>query len=206
MLKEIFVGSRPSHFHFNPVVKALIYSDSFLWSGWNMTAPIFAIFVTQDVTGGSIGIAASAYSVHLIFRVLSELIGGRVLDSANDKRKRLAAAYGIILASLAIFGFSTVTSVVWIYIFYAVSGLGLGIADPIRQSMFSINLDKKKEAYEWGVRDASVLIGVALASALGGLIAEQYGFRFLFVISAIIISLSSLPYLILLNHTNNSER
>ena len=44
MLKEQFIGRNPSHFQVNPVVKAFIVSESFLWSAYNFIVPIFAIF------------------------------------------------------------------------------------------------------------------------------------------------------------------
>ena len=54
----------------NPLVKVFIASDIFLWSAWNFVMPIFAIFVISEIAGGNIEIAASAYSVFLITRVV----------------------------------------------------------------------------------------------------------------------------------------
>ena len=62
-----------------------------------------------------------------------------------------------------------------------VAGAGLGIASPAKNSLFSIHLDKNKEAIEMGVTDAVVLVCMALAGALGGFIAITYGFKILFI-------------------------
>ncbi|MBI2622736.1 MAG: hypothetical protein HYW64_01440 [Candidatus Levybacteria bacterium] len=61
MLKEQFLGRNPSHFQINPVVKAFIVSETFLWSAWNFVTPIFAIFVVSNIEGGNVQIAASAF-------------------------------------------------------------------------------------------------------------------------------------------------
>ena len=106
MIKEIFGGHKPSHFHINPLVRALILSDTILWAGWNLISPIFAIFVTQDIAGGSVEIAASAFSTHLLSRVLLELISGKFLAKSTTRTKFLVTTLGIALTGLAFFGFS----------------------------------------------------------------------------------------------------
>ena len=50
---------------------------------------------------------------------------------------------------------------------------------------------------EWGLADATAFIAIALAAALGGFIAESYGFRLLFILSAIVNIVSLTPYALL---------
>ena len=88
MLKEQFIGRNPSHFQVNPVVKAFIVSESFLWSAYNFIVPIFAIFVVNSVKGGNIQIAASAFSFFLISRVLAELIKKFFIFNAFGQKQR----------------------------------------------------------------------------------------------------------------------
>lgn len=40
MLKDQFLGRNPTHFKVNPVVKAFIISEAFLWSAYNFIIPI----------------------------------------------------------------------------------------------------------------------------------------------------------------------
>ena len=49
---------------------------------------------------------------------------------------------------------------------------------------------------EWGVSDATAFIAIAMAAALGGFIAGQYGFRVLFILSAIVNTISIIPYVL----------
>lgn len=196
MLKEQFLGKNPSHFQINPIVKSFIISETFLWSAWNFVTPIFAIFVVSNIQGGDVQIAASAFSVYLIARVFSELLSGRYLLKKTDRDKFVITIIGILFISLSYVGFAFSRTILFLFIFYAIAGIGLGIASPAKNSLFSTHLDKNKEPSEWGIYDAVTFIGMALATALGGFIAGQYGFQFLFFLASIINLLGIFPYLL----------
>lgn len=198
MIKEAFLGRTPSHFHINPFVKAYIISELFLWSAWNFITPIFAIFIITDIHDGNVEVAAASYSVYLISRVIFELLIGRFLASTRDKIKLLYSIIGILLMSFSYIGFSLSENILSVFIFYTLLGAGLGIASPAKNSLFSIHLDKNKETSEWGIADGAVFICMALATAFGGLFVHQFGFRPLFIISAIINVVSIIPYLLFL--------
>lgn len=196
MLIDRFLGRRPSHFELNPVVKAYIVSESLLWSAWDFVLPIIAIFIAKNVAGGNIQTAASGYSVYLITRVAFELISGRILLHTSDKKKVLMSIFGISCLTIAYFGFAFTKTLGLVFLFYAVLGIGLGIASPAKNSLFAIHLDKNKESTEWSLNDAISFICMALATALGGFIAAGYGFQTLFLIAGVFNMLSILPYVL----------
>ncbi len=80
----------------------------------------------------------------------------------------------------------------------------MGIAAPAKNSLFSIHLDKKKEATEWGITDAVVFICMAPASVAGGFIANSYGFPNLFYLACVINILGIIPYTLWLRRLNNA--
>lgn len=196
MIKEQFLGRNPTHFQVNPVVKAFIISEAFLWSAYNFVIPIFAVFVLNDIRGGNVQIAASAYSFFLIVRVVFELITCKYLGKSNEFNKFTTTIAGILLISLGYLGFSFSDGIISLFIFFGIVGMGLGIASPIKNSLFATHLDKNKETTEWGIYDAVTFIGMASTAALGGFIASQYGFNFLFVIAAIVNFIGIIPYLL----------
>jgi predicted MFS family arabinose efflux permease len=196
MLKEQFIGRNPSHFHINPLVKSFIVSEAFVWSAWNFFFPIFAIFAATKVIGGNIQFAAFAYSFHLIVRVLVELTSSRYLSKSTERYKIKTTIIGLVLISIAYIGFAFSKTVLPIIFFYSLIGAGFGIATPAKNSLFSTHLDKNKEPSEWGMYDAVVFISMALATALGGFIASQYGFHILFLIASLMNIASIIPYLL----------
>jgi predicted MFS family arabinose efflux permease len=196
MIKEIFIGRRPSHFHMNPVVKSFIISEIFLWSSWNAIIPIFAIFAATKIPGGNTEVAASSFSAYLIVRVIFELISGKYLSKSNDSQKFTMAIIGIILISVGYLGFAMTKNIASIFIFYGVVGMGLGIASPAKNCLFSSHLDKDKEVTEWSMYDGFVFMGMAMSAAIGGFVANRYGFSFLFYLVAITNLISIIPYIL----------
>lgn len=196
MIKEIFIGRRPSHFHINPIVKAFIVSEMFLWSSWNAIIPIFAIFAATKIPGGSTEVAASSFSAYLISRVIFELISGKYMSKSTEMQKFIVTIIGIILISVGYVGFAMTKDVFSVFVFYGVIGMGLGIATPAKNSLFSMHLDKNKEVAEWSIYDGVVFLGMAMAATIGGFVASKYGFTFLFYLVATTNLLSIIPYIL----------
>lgn len=196
MLAEKFLGRYPSHFQINPVVKAFIVSESLVWSAWNFISPIAAIFVINNVSGGSIQSAAFGYSLYLISRVVFELLAGRFLIGASDKKKFTFTVVGLFILTISYLGFAFTSILIMLYMFYLLLGLGIGIATPAKNSLFSVHLDKNKEATEWSLNDAAILLSDAIAIIMGGFIASNFGFKPLFIIASIVNLAGIIPYLL----------
>lgn len=195
MLREQFIGRNPSHFNINKVVEAFIVSETLLWSAWNFVTPIFAIFVVNHIKGGNIQIAASAYSVSLISRVVFEIITGKYLNGKTDGNRLQLAILGMVIMSISYIGFAFSHSISLLFLFYILIGIGFGVASPAKYSLFTNHIDKEKTSTEWSLYDAINLIGIASATALGGFIASIYGFSFLFILASIVNILAIVPYL-----------
>lgn len=198
MLKERFLGRHPSNFIINPVVKSYIISEAFLWSAWDFVIPLFSVFVVTTIPGGTIQTAATGYSVYLIARVIFELTSGKLLLNTSDKKKFLFTIIGMIVISCAYAGFAISQTPLAIFVFYGLMGAGLGIATPGKSAIFSMHLDKNKEATEWSLADAVCAICMAFATPLGGFIVMQYGFAPLFLLASVVNLLGIIPYLLYL--------
>ncbi len=195
MLREQFIGRNPSHFTINRVVEAFIISETFLWSAWNFITPIFAIFVVNNIKGGDIQIAASAFSICLISRVTFEIITGRYLNNKTDGQRLRLTILGMVIMSVAYVGFAFSHTIPLLFLFYILIGIGFGVASPAKYSLFTEHIDKNKASTEWSLYDAITLIGIASATALGGFIAGMYGFTFLFILASVVNLLGIVPYL-----------
>jgi MFS family permease len=179
----------------NPIVKAYIVSEAFLWSGWYLIIPIAALFVANEIPGGNIQIAATGYSIHLTTRVIFELLSGRYLAKTHDTEKLYAASLGIFLTSLALLSFAFTNSIPMMLISYVLAGVGFGIGSPAKNALFSLHMDKDKETTEWSVADGVTFICNAAATAIGGYIAMQYGFQTVFFLAGVISLIGLVPYL-----------
>lgn len=205
VIKEIFIGRKPSEFHMNPIVKAFIISEIFLWSSWNAIIPIFAIFAATKIRGGNTEVAASAFSVYLITRVVVELISGKFLFRSTEFKKFTVSIAGIIFISLGYLGFALTKEIFYLFVFYGVIGMGLGIASPAKNSLFSTHIDKNREVSEWSMYDGFVYMGMAMAATIGGFVASRYGFSFLFYLVTVTNLLSIIPYALYIHKGNSAE-
>ena len=97
--------------------------------------------------------------------------------------------------SSAYMGFAFSHTVFEMFLFYAMAGMGLGIATPAKSTLFATHLDKHKEATEWGVTDAIGFICMAISTMIGGMVANWFGFTTLFLVAAAVNLLGIVPYL-----------
>lgn len=178
----------------NPVVKMIMLSDIFFWSAWYTVLPILSIFIVQEVPGATVETAAFGFSFYLLSRVAASLIGSKFSSHARDSRKIFMIIYAILILNIAYILMAFSRSVITIYMFYIIIGLGIGLASPIRATLFSAHLDKNKETFEWALLDSIILIGIAVCSILSGIIIRDYGYATLFLLATFFNFLSIFPY------------
>ncbi|MBI2596186.1 MFS transporter [Candidatus Daviesbacteria bacterium] len=179
----------------NPFVKSFIISESFFWTSWSLFTPIFAIFATNKISGGNIEVAASTFSVYFVARIISELLTSKLSSKLGIREKISLVILGISLVSISYVGFAFTTTVFPLYIFWIICGWGFGIATPPKLSLFSTHLDRHKETVEWGATDSINLALMALSTMAGGFIANQYGFKPLFLLASVINILAIIPFI-----------
>ena len=183
----------------NKIIKVLIISDVSLLTGLGFTAPIFAIFLTDNIQGGSIEVAGFAAAVYWIVESLVIIPFGKYLDKNHGEKDDLYfVIIGNLLAAFAVFGYIFSKFPWHIYFLQAVYAIGMGMNIPGYTAIFTRHIDKGKEAYDWSVRAALIGVGTGVAGGLGGIIANNFGFNVLFTGVAIFILASAfLPLLII---------
>lgn len=172
--------------HINWVIKILILSDFLIWSAQQLYAPIFAVFVTDQIAGGSLEVVGISSSIYFIVRSIVEAPIGMWIDRTKAEKDDLyTALWGTCLTALVMFGYPFITEVWQLYLAQVVLGIGAAIAFPGWYSIFTQHIDKNKEALEWSLYDVLLGLGMAGAAALGGFLATVYGFDALFTLSGV---------------------
>ncbi len=173
----------------NKTLKLLIISDIFVFSGFGLIAPILAIFINDDLIGGSIAAAGLASTIYLITHSVLQIIFAKIF---NPKDRFWMLILGTAIICLVPFFYIFSTYIWHIYIAQFVYGVGAGFAYPSWSSFFTSNLEKGKRGFQWSVYSSSVGIGTAITAYLGALIAESFGFRIVFAITGVIAVLGLL--------------
>jgi len=184
----------------NFVIKILIFSDFLIWSSYQFLAPIFAIFITDRINQSSIETVGLASAIYLISKSIFEIPVGAYIDKSKSEKDDLYTAIsGTILASLVFFAFTFIGSVWELYVLQIFMGLANALAFPGWYSIFTKHIDKEKAAFEWSLYDVLLGIGMAAAAAIGGVLAEQFGFNLVFIIIGAATFLGALSLLSIKN-------
>lgn len=165
----------------NKTIKLLMLSDIFVMTGFGLTDPILAIFVKENLVGGTIFAAGLASTFFLVTKCLVQLPFSKYVDTHSDKVKWLIAGTFLITAVPFLYIFANHINIV--YLAQVIHGWGAGMAYPVWLSMWSTHLDKKQESFEWSLYSTFAGIGVAITAAAGAAIAELAGFAYSFVLT-----------------------
>jgi MFS family permease len=161
-------------------LKLLTISDIFVFTGFGLVAPVLAIFIKDNLIGGTLLAAGISSAIFLIVHALLQILFADIF-SAKDRRWMLIL--GTALIALVPFGYIFATNVWHIYIIQFVYGVGAGFAYPSWYSLFSSYLDRKEGGYQWSIYNSGVSIGTAISAAAGAWLAGIIGFRWVFLIT-----------------------
>lgn len=178
----------------NPIVVAFIFSEAFFWSAWNFVSHIIAVFVVSTLPGGNVRTAAFGFTLYLLVRVISELVVSNYVKFPSDRKRMITDVTGMILLTCSYLMIAFFPTLVTFYVFFIVAGMSFAISSPAKLSMFSLNLGRAEASRTWGIYHAVTFTGMGIATALGGVIAEEFGFKTLFIISSIINLIGIVPY------------
>jgi len=171
----------------NYVIKTLVLSDFFVNAGFSVFAPVFAIFVTQQIQGGSLQVVGFAAAIVQIAKVTLEIPIAKFLDKNHGEYDDF---YSLILGSVLIaivpFLYLIATEVNHLYFISALYGTGIAFTVPPWYAIFSRHIDKLKESFEWSLDSVAIGISGAGAAAIGGILAQRLGFNFIFFIGGIL--------------------
>lgn len=179
----------------NKVILLLILSDILILSAFGLISPIFAIFLKEGISGGSIAAAGLASAIFFIIKSVVQLPLARYVDTKKGKLGFLWA--GTFLIVLVPFFYALSPTIKYIYLTQAVYALGAAMAYPAWFSLFTIHLDKKHRGFEWSLWSTGVGIGAAITAYLGALTAESFGFDKLFYIVGFVSLLGMITLLFL---------
>ncbi len=166
----------------NHVIRTLVLSDFFMNAGFSVFAPVFAIFVTKQIEGGSMQVIGFAAALTQIFKAGLQIPIARYLDKNHGEYDDFYSMIGgSILVALVPFLYMFASIPKHIYMIQSLYGVGLAFAIPPWYAIFSRHLDKLKENIEWSMDSISIGIGAAVAAAVGGILATKFGFYLVFL-------------------------
>jgi DHA1 family quinolone resistance protein-like MFS transporter len=180
----------------NRTMKLLMLSDIFVLTGFGLIQPILAIYINDGgLTGGTMLSAGVASALFLFVKSLVQLPFGHYVDKQPGKSKWLIL--GTFLMAAVPLIYLSANSINHIYLAETVYGLGSGLAYPTWLGLWSANLDKGKESFQWSVYSTSTGIGTAATGAAGAALASQAGFAATFISAGLLCLLGCLALIVM---------
>ena len=192
----------------NPVVKIFIIADFFYNSAFASFAPVFAIFITGQIAGGSASVAGYATAVYWIVKSICQLPVARFLDRTDGERDDFWALWaGYFLTGFIPVAYIFAQTPMHLYIIQGVYGFLMAWLVPAWYSIFTRHVDKWRISFEWSLESVfSVGMATAAAAALGGYLVDRFGFQILFLGASSLAILSSLMVLLVKPHLSKATR
>lgn len=171
----------------NHVVRTLVLSDFFINAGFAVFAPVFAIFVTKQIEGGTLAVVGFAAAIVQIFKSGLQIPIAKYLDKNHGEYDDFySMILGTFLIALVPFLYLFATKTSHVYMIQAIYGIGAAFAVPPWYAIFTRHVDKMQENVEWSLESIAIGIGAGGSAALGGVLATRFGFQFIFLFGGIL--------------------
>jgi hypothetical protein len=154
----------------------LLISDVFVLTGFGLVQPILAIFIKENLVGGTIFAAGISSMIFIIAKSIIQLPLSNIVDTHQRSFRLRILMVGTFLESAVPFIYIFVNHVNFVYLAQAIQGLGSGLAYPSWVGIWSRSSDINHRSLDWSVYSALTGIGTGIAALLGAEIAQLFGF------------------------------
>jgi MFS family permease len=171
---------------FGKIIRILILSDFLLHSGWGLLTPIFAIFIVQQVEGGSLAAVGLIVATYWFVKSATQPFIAHFLDvKKGEKDDFKLLVYGMFMVNLVPIGYIFVGHL-WQVVFLEIfRGICMACIVPSWYGIFARHIEKGWEAFSWSIDSTGIGLAAAFAAAFGGIIATLLGFKMVFILIAI---------------------
>lgn len=163
------------------MIRALIVSDFFLFFSTGLLAPIFAVFILQNIEN-KIEVIGYAVSIYWLTRVLTVIPFSRFMDKLKGETDEYYFMVIGTFITACVPLFYIVAYAPWhVFLLQMVSAMANSMAVPAWRILFTNHIDSRIIGFEWSLEDVGVGVATALSASAGAFIADRYGFSLLFV-------------------------
>lgn len=192
---------------FNRVILTLVYADFIFYIAVGFLTPIVAVFYVSGVQGGSVAMAGFATALFWIVKSAVQI----PVSIYADKKKGEADDFALMVIGYLIIGvvylcYYLFVDTIWeVFMMDAIQGVGYGLMIPTYLAIYTRHIDRGAENTEWTLHSNAVGLGYAAAAAVGGLMAERFGFRSVFLLTASLAFLAPVVLLLVKNEFSASD-
>lgn len=167
----------------NPIIRILTISDILVIGGYGFISPIFAVFITDTIKGGSLEVVGMASGIYVATYSLLQIPLGIIIDKIKGERDDfMFLLAGSILFSVVPLLYLFISTPIHLYLVQIFYGFAMAATLPTWLAIFTRHIDKGREGVEWGIYKTLTDLTAAATAFIGGFIASRYSFVPLFIL------------------------
>ena len=187
-MKPVFLPD----FKVNRVVKVMVVADLFFFGGWAFVQPIFAIFLVDSIPGATVATVGFVAALYWIVKSLLQVPIANFLDTMPGERDDFfALLFSLLLGAISAFVFAAASSLFVVFFAQTLYAVAMAMYIPSWYSIFSRHMDEKRVSFDWTIDSVSIGIAAFAASLLGGVLAQWFGFRMVFLLAGALSAISA---------------
>ncbi len=166
----------------NRLIAKLILTSFFVFAGWGLVMPIFALYIIDQVKGGTIEMVGIAVGIYWIVKSTIQPFLAYRMDSIKGEHDDMIYLFrGAVIMTIVPLFFIFVTEIWHVFLLEVIRGVGMAMIVPTLNGVFTRHVNKDWESYMWSLQGTSIGLASGFAAIFGGLIAAFLGFKVLFV-------------------------
>lgn len=167
----------------NIVIKYFTISDFLITCGYGLIAPIFAVFILENITKSTVAIIGISQGIYLLSSSLGQIPFASLMDKIKGEKDDFTfLIVGSIIISIIPLFYLLINSAWQLYLIQLIYGLATAMSLPGWLAIFTRHIDHEHEALEWGVYRTFTDLGGGVAALAGGFFAYLFGFQYLIII------------------------
>ncbi len=169
-------------------IKILTISDTLFFSGMEIAAIVFGIFVVNKIPGATVIELGYAHALFFLAVALTEPLLSNLFDTSPDYNLAFNGfVIGNLFKAIARIVFIFLANPLQLYILFFALGIIHSIGYPSFAKLFTKHLDKGMESFEWGFKDSLLSFSKVFICIASGYVVVLFGYSTLFVVSSILM-------------------
>ncbi|MFC1594877.1 MFS transporter [Patescibacteria group bacterium] len=170
----------------NRAIQILLFFLFVLNLSDGLFTPLFAVYVTDFIINASLSTVGFAIAVFAVTKSIIQVPLARRLDRIKGELDDFSAMLIGSIIGVVYPLFLIIINQTWqLYAVEFFAGAGTGCLMAAYYSVFSRHVDREQQGFEWSLFSVGgITLSVAIGGAIGGVLADVFGFRVLFLISS----------------------
>lgn len=182
----------------NKVILTMVYADFLLISATGFLTPIAAVFITTQIAGATVATVGFATTVFWVVKSAFQIPVASYVDAKRGEHDdyQLMVIGAVMMAVVPLLYYLFAREVWHVFALEVLNGIAYALHIPTWLAIFTRHIDKHKESSEWTLHSNAIGLGFAASAAIGGVLAERFGFRVLFLLVSAFMFLGTVVLLI----------